>query len=231
MKHEHQQHQRAELTDENIAALPQAESGFYIVYDTKLPGFRRTAGKSTKLLVFQGEHRWPDGTREPVYKRLGDPKHVPVSEARARVLEELARLARLTDPDVNAGMTFGEAWLEYVARLEERIADGKASQKTLDDYSQKYTAHLAPSFAKRALKDITRSEAKRQHKRIKGDYAANSSFRVAHAIYRYAATELEVPLPTAVPFRGRDLFHAEQTRETKVTEPEQRLGSRRCSDR
>jgi integrase len=211
-------HQRLLLTHESVAALPPAATR-YVVTDTKLSGFRCIVRKKAKLLVFQAEQR-EGGKRRLIYKRLGALPHVRVDEARAAALEELARLARLTKPEARAGMTFAEAWDEYRARLEKRRDEGKASQRTVDDYTQKYTHNLA-RLHKRALRDITRADARRLHTDLsdsKGKYSANGSLRVAHAVFRYAATELEVPLPTANPFRPRDLFHKEMSRQTGMSE-------------
>ena len=102
-------HKSINLTDEFVAALPYAKGarGVYIARDKEISGFRCVVNRSSKRLVYQGELR-EGGKRRTVYKRLGDPKHVKVGEARARALEQLARQERLTDPDAKAGTTFHE---------------------------------------------------------------------------------------------------------------------------
>lgn len=212
-------HQRLYLDDESVAALPPArgERGMYIVHDTEITGFRCLVNKATKRLVFQGELR--DGNeRHTIYKRLGDPQHVRVSEARARALEELARVQRMTDPDARAGITFGEVWGSYKARLAKK----NRSLRTVADYSQKYRAHLEPTFGKRALRDIKRADVTRLHDRLTaevGPYAANGVCRVGHAIYRHAALGMEIPdLPALNPFRSYDLFNDEKPRQTGLAE-------------
>ena len=104
-------HKSLYLSDVSVAALPYArgERGVYVARDTELTGFRCIVNRNSKRLVYQGELR-EGGKRHTVYKRLGDPAHVKVGEARARALEELARLERLTEPDARAGTTFCEAW-------------------------------------------------------------------------------------------------------------------------
>jgi integrase len=210
------------FTDENIAALPFAKtSGGYVARDSKLAGFICQIGLKTKRLVFRTELR-EGGDRMVVYRRLGDPTHVKIDEARAQALEEMARITRRRKPESTAGMTFAEAWAEYLARLEKRAREGKASTRTIADYKQKFEANLT-RLHKVALRDISRADARRLHADLtedKGAYAANGSLRVAHAVYRYAATELEVPLPAANPFRPRDLFHEEQARQTGMSEKE-----------
>ena len=150
------------LSDESVAALPFArgERGVYVARDTELTGFRCIVNRNSKRLVYQGELR-EGGKRHTVYKRLGDPAHVKVGEARARALEELARLERLTDPDARAGTTFREGWESYKARLEKK----KRSDRTIADYRQKFGAHLAPTFDRVALRDITRADVVRLHDR------------------------------------------------------------------
>ncbi|MGA8816864.1 MAG: hypothetical protein WB624_06195, partial [Xanthobacteraceae bacterium] len=88
-------HRSFYLTDEGVAGLPYAreERGIYVARDTELTGFRCIVNRNSKRLVYQGELR-EGGKRHTVYKRLGDPAHVKVAEARARALEELARLER-----------------------------------------------------------------------------------------------------------------------------------------
>ena len=120
----------------------------------KSVGFRCIVNRSSKRLVYQGELR-EGGKRHTVYKRLGDPEHVKVGEARARALEELARLARLTDSDAKAGITFGQAWDDPNEGYKARLAKKKRSERTIADYQQKFTAHLEPTFGKVALRDIS----------------------------------------------------------------------------
>src|SRR6185312_13831983 len=107
-------HRELRLTDEAVAKLPFAtgERGMYIVRDTDIPGFRLIVNRSTKRYVFQSENRIA-GRRSAVYQRIGDPAHVPISEARGRARDEQARQERLTKPDAKAGTTLGDAWLEY----------------------------------------------------------------------------------------------------------------------
>ena len=150
------------FTDESIATLPYARGarGVYVARDTQIIGFRCIVNRNSKRLVYQGESR-EGGKRRTVYKRLGNPEYVKVGEARARALEELARLERLTDPDAKAGTAFGQAWNAYKARLTKK----KRSDLTIADYQQKFTAHLEPTFGKIALRDITRSNVTRLHDR------------------------------------------------------------------
>jgi AraC-like DNA-binding protein len=105
---------------------------------------------------------------------LGDPKYVSVGEARARAraLEELARLTRLTDPDAKAGTTFRQAWDSYKARLAKK----KRSELTIADYQQIFTAHLEPTFGKVSLQDITRSGVTRLHDRLTAEVADTKKF-------------------------------------------------------
>lgn len=209
------------LTDDLVAALPFAMNGrgVYIVRDTDISGFRCIVNRNSKRLVFQGEVR-EGGKRRAIYKRLGDPRYVKTNEARARALEEMARLARVTDPDARAGTTFREAWDSYLLRLEKK---GR-SPRTIEDYRQKFTAHLEPSFGKVALRDIKRTEVTRLHDRLTtdaGPYAANGVCRVGHAIYRHAALGMEVPeMPALNPFRAYDLFNEEKPRQTGISEKE-----------
>jgi Phage integrase, N-terminal SAM-like domain len=193
-------HRSVYLSDDSVAALPYArgDRGVYIARDTELTGFRCVVNRNSKRLVYQGELR-EGGKRHTVYKRLGDPAHVKVSEARARALEELARLERLTDPDARAGTRFREAWESYRVRLEKK----RRSDRTIADYRQKFDAHLAPTFGNVALRDITRADVVRLHDRLTADvgpYAANGVCRVGHAIYRHAALGMEVPdlSPTSI---------------------------------
>jgi len=207
------------LTDDAVRALPYAKAGRgYVAYDTKLDGFRCIVGQKTKLLVFQTERRELGGRRQSVYKRLGDPQHVSTDAARAHALQELARLARLTKPEARAGTTFGEAWEGYKAQLKKK----KRSARTIADYQQKFDQHLAPTFAKIALADITRADVTRFHDRLTADvgpYAANGVCRVAHAVYRYAVLEMEVPdLKPLNPFRSYNLHNPEQARQTGMSE-------------
>ncbi|MGB7099456.1 MAG: hypothetical protein WBD95_11930 [Xanthobacteraceae bacterium] len=137
-----------------------------------------------------------------------------VGEARARALGELARLERLTEPDARAGTTFREAWESYAARLEKK----KRSDR------QKFEAHLAPTFGRTALRDITRADVVRLHDRLTsevGPYAANGVCRVGHAIYRHAVLGMEVPeLSPLNPFRAYDLHNPETPRPTGMSERE-----------
>lgn len=209
------------FTDESIATLPYARGarGVYVARDTQIIGFRCIVNCNSKRLVYQGESR-EGGKRRTVYKRLGNPEYVKVGEARARALEELARLERLTDPDAKAGTAFGQAWNAYKARLTKK----KRSDLTIADYQQKFTAHLEPTFGKIALRDITRSNVTRLHDRLTtevGPYAANGACRVGHAIFRYAALGMEVPeMPALNPFRAYDLYNPEEARQTGMSEHE-----------
>jgi integrase len=211
------------LTDESVAALPFASgtSGVYVVRDSETTGFRCIINRNSKRLVYQGELR-EAGKRRTVYKRLGDPEHVKVAEARARALEEMARLTRLTDPDAKAGTTFGQAWDDPIEGYKAGLAKHERSDRTITDYQQKFTAHLEPTFGKVALRDITRSDVVRLHKRLTDEghpYAANSTCRVGHAIYRHAALGLEVPgLNPLNPFRAYKLFNKEEARQTGMSE-------------
>ena len=86
--------------------------------------FAAGVNRSSKRLVYQGELR-EGGKRRTVYKRLGDPKHVKVGEARARALEELARLARRRNRTPRRALTHLEqAWQDpdegYKARLVKK---------------------------------------------------------------------------------------------------------------
>ena len=218
-RHSRDNHRRLVLTDDAVRALPYAKAGRgYVAYDTKLDGFRCIVGQKTKLLVFQTERRELGGRRQSVYKRLGDPQHVSTDAARAHALQELARLARLTKPEARAGTTFGEAWEGYKAQLKKK----KRSARTIADYQQKFDQHLAPTFAKIALADITRADVTRFHDRLTADvgpYAANGVCRVAHAVYRYAVLEMEVPdLKPLNPFRSYNLHNPEQARQTGMSE-------------
>lgn len=211
-------HLVCKLDDDTVKALRPAANkrGVYIVRDTEIPGFRCVVNRTSKRFVFQGELR-EGGKRAAIYKRLGDPAHVKVSEARARALEELARLQRVTDPDAQAGTTFGEAWESYQGRLAKK----KRSPRTVADYAQKYRAHLEPMFGKRALRDIKRADVVRLHDRLTaeaGPYAANGVCRVGHAVYRHAALGMEIPdLPALNPFRSYDLFNEEKPRQTGLS--------------
>jgi hypothetical protein len=189
-------HKSIYLTDDAVAALPYARGarGVYVAHDTKITGFRCIVNRNSRRLVYQSELR-EGGKRHTVYKRLGDPEHVKVDEARARALEELARLARLTDTDAKAGTTFGQAWDDPDEGYKARLAKKERSERTIADYQQKFTAHLEPTFGKVALRDIARSDVTRLHTRLTADvgpYAANGVCRVGNAIYRHAVLGMEV---------------------------------------
>ena len=191
----------------------------YIARDSDIAGFRLIVNRNSKRFVYQSEMR-EGGKRRAIYKKLGDPQHVSADEARARALDEQARLLRISDPDAAAGTTFADAWTSYKARMERK----QSSPRTIADYEQKFKAHLEPSFGKRALRDIRRADVVSFHERLTrevGPYAANGVCRVAHAIYRHAALALEVPdLPALNPFRAYDLFNAEKPRQTGLSEKE-----------
>ena len=70
-----------------MAELPYARRGrgVCIAATLELTGFRCIVKRNSKRLVYQGELR-EGGKRQTVYKRLGDPSHVKVGEARARAL-------------------------------------------------------------------------------------------------------------------------------------------------
>src|SRR3954447_440110 len=206
------------FTDEAIAALPFAPSPKgYIARDSKLPGFSCQVGLRTKRLVFRTEVR-QGSNRQAIYRRLGDPTHVKVDEARAQALEELARATRISKPEARAGTTMAEAWASYLERLRKK----ERSQRTIEDYSQKWTSHIESVFGKRALRDISRADVVRFHGRLSedsGPYVANGTCRVAHAVYRHAALALEVPgLAALNPFRSYDLFNKETPRQTGMSE-------------
>lgn len=211
------------LTDESVRALPFASGarGVYVARDTEITGFRCIINRNSKRLVYQGELR-EAGKRRTVYKRLGDPAHVKVGEARARALDELARLARITDPDAKAGTTFADAWNDPIEGYKAGLTKNERSDRTIADYQQKFTAHLEPTFGKIALRDITRSDVTRLHGRLTaevGPYAANGTCRVGHAIYRHAALGMEVPgLNTLNPFRSYKMFNKEEARQTGMAE-------------
>ena len=80
-------HKSLYLSDESVAALSFArgERGVYVARDTELTGFRCIVNRNSKRLVYQGELR-EGGKRHTVYKRLGDPAHVKVGEARRALL-------------------------------------------------------------------------------------------------------------------------------------------------
>ena len=216
-------HRSIRLTDESVAALPYARGarGVYIARDKEISGFRCVVNRNSKRLVYQGELR-EGGKRHAVYKRLGDPAHVKVDEARARALEELARLARLTDSDAKAGITFKQAWDDPDEGYKARLAKKNRSERTIADYQQKFTAHLEPTFGKVALRDITRSDVTRLHTRLTADvgpYAANGVCRVGNAIYRHAVLGMEVAgLNPLNPFRAHDLYNSEKPRQTGISE-------------
>src|SRR5947209_669175 len=108
------------FTDEIIAALPFAPSAKgYIARDSKLTGFACQVGLRTKRLVFRTEIR-QGRHRQVVYRRLGDPTHLKVDEARAQALEELARATRISKPEARAGTTMAEAWAAYLQRLQKK---------------------------------------------------------------------------------------------------------------
>jgi integrase len=210
------------LTDDSVAALPYATTGKgYAVHDSdpKYKGFHVWVGRKSKLLVYSGEHREPGGERRAIYRRLGDPAHVKVDEARARVHDERARLARWRDPDAKAGLTFGQAWSDpddgYKARLQKK----QRSERTIEDYTQKVRDHLK-GFDRKALKDIRRSDVARLHQKLTDDvgpYCANGVLRVGHAIFKHAATRLEVPELGTNPFAAHDL-NPEGARQTGMGE-------------
>ena len=212
-------HKSIYLTDGSVATLPYARGkrGVYVARDTEIVGFRCIVNRNSKRLVYQGELR-EGGKRHTVYKRLGDPEHVKVGEARARALEEMARLARLTDSDAKAGITFGQAWDDPNEGYKARLAKKKRSERTIADYQQKFTAHLEPAFGKVALRDISRSDVTRLHNRLTtdvGPYAANGVCRVGNAIYRHAVLGMEVAgLNPLNPFRARDLYNSETPRQS-----------------
>ena len=216
-------HKSIYLTDGSVAALPYARGkrGVYVARDTEIIGFRCIVNRSSKRLVYQGELR-EGGKRHTVYKRLGDPEHVKVGEARARALEELARLARLTDSDAKAGITFGQVWDDPDEGYKARLAKKERSERTIADYQQKFAAHLKPTFGNIALRDITRSDVTRLHTRLTADvgpYAANGVCRVGNAIYRHAVLGMEVAgLNPLNPFRARDLYNSETPRQTGISE-------------
>lgn len=216
-------HKSIYLTDGSVATLPYARGkrGVYVARDTEIVGFRCIVNRNSKRLVYQGELR-EGGKRHTVYKRLGDPEHVKVGEARARALEEMARLARLTDSDAKAGITFGQAWDDPNEGYKARLAKKKRSERTIADYQQKFTAHLEPAFGKVALRDISRSDVTRLHNRLTtdvGPYAANGVCRVGNAIYRHAVLGMEVAgLNPLNPFRARDLYNSETPRQTGISE-------------
>ena len=208
------------FTDESVAALPYAaDPKGYVARDSKLSGFTCVVGLRTKRLLYRSELR-EGGDRQVVYRRIGDPAHVKMDEARAQALEELARITRVAKPEALAGTTMAEAWDWYRARVIRK----KRSKRTQDDYEQKWKAHIEPTFGKRALRDITRRDAERLHQRLTdeaGPYAANGTCRVAHAVYRHAALAKEVPgLPALNPFRSYDLLNEEEARQTGMAEKE-----------
>jgi integrase len=217
------QHRKLHLTDESVRDLPPAPAGSrgYAVHDSdpKYKGFHCWVGRKSKLLVYSGEHREPGGERRTIYKRLGDPAHVKVEEARARVHDERARLARWKDPDAKAGLTFGQAWSDpddgYLARLRKK----QRSERTIEDYTQKVRNHLK-GFKDKTLKDIRRADVRRLHDRLTvevGPYCANGCLRVGHAIFKHAATRLEVPELGTNPFGSHDL-NPEVARQTGMAE-------------
>jgi hypothetical protein len=216
-------HRELRLTDEAVAKLPFAdgERGMYIVRDSEIPGFRLIVNRNTKRYVFQSENRIA-GKRSAIYRRIGDPAHVPISEARGRARDEQARQERLTNPDAKAGMTFGAAWEAYEKALgKPRGKKPPASPRTVADYRQKFGTHLKDAFGKVALRDLRRADVEAVHERLTkeaGPYCANGTCRVGSAIYRHAALGLEVPdLPPLNPFRSYNLFNEEKSRQTGLS--------------
>ena len=117
----------------------------------------------------------------------------------------------------------------YKARLEKK----KRSDRTIADYRQKFGAHLAPTFGRVALRDITRADVVRLHDRLTsevGPYAANGVCRVGHAIYRHAALGMEVPeLSPLNPFRAYDLHNPRHRARPAFPNANFQSGSRKCS--
>lgn len=82
------------LTDKAIARLPYAETGQYVVRDTKLSGFLLKVGKRRKTFMAEGEH-WKHGVREfRIQAKVGEFGEVSSRDARGKAKDVLGQIAR-----------------------------------------------------------------------------------------------------------------------------------------
>jgi len=212
------------LTDAAVKREPFAQDKPRIVRDIKIAGLHLWVGKRTKTFRYQYETPRVNGKRGRTHiEWLGEYPHYSADDVRAQALAIQARRA-LGEPirvpaDLQTpppALTFGEAWAHYKAAIAK---EGK-SPRTIADYQDKFSRHLA-AWHKNPLAAITREEVTKEHAAIterarkarkgkyaSGKYAANGCLRFARAVWNYAKNELETPgLPDRNPFRAGKLFH------------------------
>ena len=217
------------LTDAAVKREPFAHDKPRIVRDARIAGFHLWVGKRKKSFRYQFETRRTAGKRgSTLIEWLGEHPHHKAEDARAKALAIQARRAsgepiRLPVKETAPALTFGEAWEHYKAAL---VKEGK-SPRTIADYQDKFTRHLA-DWHNKPLAVIARAEVTKEHaviterakkarkgKYASGKYAANGCLRFARAVWNFAKNELETAdLPELNPFRAGKLFHKERARET-----------------
>jgi integrase len=194
--------ERIILTEREIAKLPLATQGQYVVRDKELKGFFLVVGKRKKTFTIHGES-WKDGKRTPVHMAIGAVGDINAKDARLMARDYLTRFARglppvepeprsgsegeKRDDKPPAGITLVQAW--------ERYRDGHMVRKnrgarTIESYRD-HVERIFASWGDQPLKELgdDPSLVATRHDKItkeNGPYIANGAMRTLRAIYNHA---------------------------------------------
>ena len=189
---------RTNLTDKEIAKLPLATDGQYIVRDTELKGFFVVIGKRKKTFTVHSES-WKDGKRKPVHMAVGLVGDISAKDARRTARDYLTRIARglppiepkpgaeASDAPPDAGVTLSQAWARY---RDGHMARKGRSARTIESYRD-HVERIFKSWTDQPLKQLGEEPAlvAARHDAItneNGPYIANGAMRTLRAIYNHA---------------------------------------------
>ena len=205
MPHPERLARRARLTNRLVRTLPLAQRGQYVVRDQTLPGFFVVVGRRTRTYTIQVDTRRL-GRRRTVREAVGRVEDWDAGEARSEAKTRIGALQTgAREATTRRGrVTLRAAWASYRDYLQQRVAAGERSQRTLDGYEDS-VERLLKSWLDTPLRDLSDdahgvAERHREITRRHGAYAANHAMRALRAMYRYARkTRMERGLPAEQP--------------------------------
>ena len=211
--------QPTKLSKDVLDKLPPAASGQYIVRDTEEPGFFVVVGARTKTFTVQVDVVSPLGKRSTKKRAVGKWPEVSVADARKAAREAKVEITREGGGREGGALTFGAAWVELRAAMEQEVAAGRRSAATVRGYD--YCYRLLSDWEKTPLAKLSdhTPEVRKRHRELStesGPSSANGAMVFLRRVYNYARKRrLDPKLPHFNPVDSID-FNPQQRRDTAM---------------
>ena len=211
------------LSKEVMEKLPPAAGGQYVVRDTEEPGFFVVVGARTKTFTVQVDVVTPLGKRQTKKRAVGRWPEVSVAEARRAAREAKVEIAREGGGREGGALTFGAAWAELRAAMEQDVAAGRRSAATVRGYD--YSYRLLADWERTPLARLSdhTPEVRKRHRELtasSGPSSANAAMVFLRRVYNYARKRrLDPKLPAFNPVDSID-FNPQRRRDTAMSASE-----------